>query len=111
MKAEAFMRHDLEAMIVKRSWQDEAFRKEFTTNPADAFGKYLQVPTASLPKIVVHEETPGSWHIVLPPKPANIAELSDAELEAVAGGTSNPIWSIASLLTISATVSLIEGDW
>jgi hypothetical protein len=35
----------------------------------------------------VHEEQAGSWHIVLPAKPANRGELSDEELEKVAGGT------------------------
>jgi hypothetical protein len=81
-------RHDLEAKIVKRCWEDEAFRKEFTADPAGAFTRYLEVPKDRLPKIVVHEEEPGSWHIVLPPRPANAAELSEVDLERVAGGVS-----------------------
>jgi hypothetical protein len=43
-------RHDLEAKIVKRCWEDEGFRKEFTADPAATFVKYLQVPASSLPK-------------------------------------------------------------
>jgi hypothetical protein len=78
-------RHDLEAKIVKRCGEDEAFRKEFTADPAGAFTRYLEVPATDLPKIVVHEETPGSWHIVFPPSPRNIGELSEADLEKVAG--------------------------
>jgi hypothetical protein len=81
-------RHDLEAKIVKRCWEDEAFRKEFTADPAGAFVKYLEVPKDSLPKIVVHEEEPGSWHIVLLPRPANVGELSEEDMETIAGGTS-----------------------
>jgi hypothetical protein len=87
--AEAFhkvTRHDLEAKIVKRSWEDEAFRKEFTADPAGAFTKYLEVPKDDLPKIIVHEEEAGSWHIVIPPKPLNLGELSEQDLETVAGG-------------------------
>src|ERR1700678_4111201 len=87
-------RHDLEAKIVKRCWEDEEFRKEFTADPAGAFVKYLQVPAASLPKIVVHEETTGSWHIVLPAKPPHIEELTEQDLERVAGGTSPALVSI-----------------
>jgi hypothetical protein len=78
-------RHDLEAKIVRRCWEDEAFRKEFTADPAGAFTKYLEVPKDSLPKIVVLEETPGTWHIVLLPRP-RIGELSEQDLEKVAGG-------------------------
>ena len=80
-------RHELEAKIVKRCWENEAFRKEFLSDPAGCFVKYLNAPKAKLPKIVVHEEQAGSWHIVLPAKPAKAGELSDAELEKVAGGT------------------------
>jgi hypothetical protein len=83
-------RHDLEAKIVKHSWQDEAFRKEFIADPAGVFVKYLNVPAASLPKVVVNEEAAGSWHIVIPAKPKHANELSEQDLERVAGGVVNP---------------------
>jgi hypothetical protein len=85
-QARTLTRQDLEAKIIKRCWEDEAFRQEFTADPAGAFVKYLQVQAASLPKVVVHQEALGSWHIVLPTKPANADELSEADLEKVAGG-------------------------
>ena len=115
-------RHDLEAKVVKHSWEDEKFRKEFLTDPAATFVKYLKVPKESLPKIVVHEETPGSWHIVLPPQPADIHELSEAELEKVAGGTTptlvatvvaSVVGTIASSIvsSVTAVISIDEGGW
>jgi hypothetical protein len=55
-QALSLTRHDLEAKIIKHCWEDEAFRKEFTADPAAAFVKYLEVPAASLPKISVYEE-------------------------------------------------------
>jgi hypothetical protein len=79
-------RHDLEAKIVQRCWENEAFRQEFTADPAGAFVKYLDCDLATLPQIVVHEERAGSWHIVVPAKPTGMAELTDEELERVAGG-------------------------
>jgi hypothetical protein len=101
-QAAAPTRHDLEAKIVKRCWEDEEFRKEFTADPAGAFVKYLRVPATSVPKIVVHEETTGSWHIVLPAKPPHIDELSEQDLERVAGGTTPAVVSVATgLITIS----------
>jgi hypothetical protein len=79
-------RHDLEAKIVKRCWENEDFRREFTANPAGAAVKYLNAPADKLPKIVVHEEPAGSWYIVLPSRPAKMNELSEQDLERVAGG-------------------------
>jgi hypothetical protein len=118
--AGALTRHDLEAKIVKRCWEDEGFRKEFTADPAGTFTRYLEVPAASLPKILVHEEEPGTWHIVLPAKPANTSELSEADLEKLAGGgtpllVSVPVVSAVTLLGVVgvsvSVASIIEGGW
>jgi hypothetical protein len=97
-------RHDLEAKIVKRSWENEAFRKDFTTDPAGVFVKYWAVPAASLPKIVIHQEALGSWHIVLPMRPANTNELSEQDLERVAGG-----WTPPPLALVTATATTASG--
>jgi hypothetical protein len=85
-RLQTISRHDLEAKIVKRCRGDERFPMEFTSNPSAAFAKYLNVPAADLPRISVHREEPGSWHIVLPAKPGNVDGLSEQELEKVAGG-------------------------
>jgi hypothetical protein len=100
---QAMTRHDLEARIVQHSWESEGFRKEFIADPAGAFGKYLQVPPGKLPKIVVHEETAGSWHIVLPAGP-NAGKLSDTDLEKVAGGAT--FTPFAALVIVDATVAV-----
>jgi hypothetical protein len=109
-EAQTLTRHDLEAKIVKHSWEDEGFRAEFVADPAGAFTRYLEIPAAGLPKIVVHEEGAGSWHIVLPARPTNMSELSEQDLERVAGGgevTEALYWTIASAIyaTLSASVS------
>jgi hypothetical protein len=97
---EGMTRHDLEAKIVKRCWEDEKFRKEFTADPAAAFVKYLEIPAAALPKIAVHQQEPGSWHIVLAARPANTGDLSEADLEKIAGGTT-PVGGTVSLVSLS----------
>jgi hypothetical protein len=93
-------RHDIEAKIAKRCWENEEFRREFSADPAGTLVKQLQAPTASLPKIVVHEEAAGSWHIVLPARPSNAEELSEQDLERVAGGSA--ITYVAALLVSAA---------
>jgi hypothetical protein len=93
-EAPPLTRYDLEAKIVKRCWQDEAFRREFTADPVGTAVKYLEVPAANLPHIVVHEEPAGAWHIVLPARPAEAGELSEADLERVAAGFGGAIGAI-----------------
>jgi hypothetical protein len=100
-------RHDLEAKIVKHCWEDDEFRREFTADPAGAFVKHLQVPAASLPKIVIHEEPAGTWHIVLPLRPANADELSERDLERVAGGQSFIVSNTPAISFVSAAVATI----
>jgi hypothetical protein len=102
-QAPTLIRHDLEAKIVKHCWEDEEFRKEFTADPAGAFGKYLRIPAMDVPKIVVHEESAGSWHIVLPAKPANADELSEQDIESVAGGG---ITKLAASLKAATVINL-----
>lgn len=103
---QAASRHDLEIKIIKRCWQNEAFGKEFTADPVAAFGKYLKLPAASLPKISVHQETAKSWHIVIPEKPANADELSERELEQIAGG-GTPV-AITVAVTIAGSIGSIS---
>jgi hypothetical protein len=113
MATQSLTRHDLEAKIVKRCWENEGFRKEFTADPAGTFTKFLEVPAASLPKILVHEEEPGSWHIVLPAKPADASELSEEDLEKVAGGvTPAVVFTAANIATaVSVVISYEAGGW
>jgi hypothetical protein len=108
-------RHDLEAKIIKHCWDDAAFRKELIADPKGTVAKYTGVAAANLPEIVLHEEAPGSWHIVLPAKPAGAQELSDEDLEKVAGGTT-PTITVASavsslILTPTQRISKDKGGW
>jgi hypothetical protein len=109
MTAAQLTRHDIETKIVKRCWENEAFRKEFVSDPAACFVKYLKASKAQLPKIVVHEEAAGSWHIVLPAKSVNTGELSDEELEKVAGGTTPLTLAFATLVAASIWAGVDTG--
>jgi hypothetical protein len=108
------MTHDLETMIVQRSREDERFHQEFLVDPARAFWKYLQIPADWLPQTVVYEKSAGTWHIVVPPK-TNARELSDTDLERVAGGTQAAVVSAAVAVSVGLPLSIIVsaevGGW
>lgn len=81
-------RQELEAKIVKKAWEDAAFKQALVSDPRKAIEEALG---ASLPAgigVQVIEESKDKMCLVIPVKPDDMA-LSDAELEAVAGGASS----------------------
>jgi hypothetical protein len=87
-------RKEFEAKIVKKTWENAVFKKELLANPKSVLERELQSiqPGVKLPasiNVKVVEETADTIYLVLPrnPKEALGKELSDSELEAVAGGT------------------------
>ena len=89
--SEQISRKELEAKLIKKLWSDEVFRKEFEANPQAVISKAFNIPLDQAPKIVLHAEMANEWHIVVPHKPASTVELSDDELEQVAGGVMTDI--------------------
>jgi hypothetical protein len=81
-------RRDIEARIVALAWQDEDFRHAFVSDPKRQFEERLGVKLPESLRMTVHEESETSLHFVIPAKPASdLDELSDEDLEKVAGGT------------------------
>jgi Nitrile hydratase, alpha chain len=82
------VRYEIERKLIERSLQDEAFRQRLLADPQAALEEELG---ARLPKEVevrAVEETADTIYLVLPNASAagEGGELSDQELEAVAGG-------------------------
>ena len=71
--------------IIARAWRDPAFKAKLMADPHATLKEAgVAVPEGVTVKVV--ENTDTHHHLVLPPKPTG--ELSDAELEKVAGGWS-----------------------
>jgi hypothetical protein len=72
------------ARVVERAWSDPAFKRQLMADP----NKVLTAAGLTIPagtKMQVLESTKTTGYFILPPAPS-AGELSDAALEAVAGG-------------------------
>ena len=86
-------RQQLEQKLIEKAMKDESFRNQLIENPGAAIEAEtgMKIPDYILIKVL--EEDPQSVYLVLPQLPLqnNEMELSEAELESVAGG--NDIWT------------------
>lgn len=89
---ESTKENQLFSRIVKKAWEDENFKNELIQNPVEAIEK-LTGEKLDLPKgkeVIVNDQTNTSYvYINIPAKPEiDDLQLSEEQLEAVAGGTS-----------------------
>ena len=75
---------ELHARIVGKATEDGDFRARLLSDPKGAIGEELGVTIPGGLSIEVHEESDETAYLVLPPD----SRLSEADLEAVAGGAS-----------------------
>src|SRR5690349_1942523 len=95
-------RREMEEKIVARAWTDDEFRRKFVADPKGQFEQHLGTKLPESLTITVHEEAPDNLHFVIPAKPpGNLSELSDEDLEKVAGGL-DVVTTAFSLLAVSA---------
>jgi hypothetical protein len=79
-------RDQISAAIAEKAWKDEAFHRAILADPNKLYEEHFGQPVPAGLKIKVLEDTADTVHFVIPARPAKTGELSDAELEDVAGG-------------------------
>jgi hypothetical protein len=98
---------DIEQLIINKAIENEAFKQELLSNPKTAISKELNVELPADLQIEVVEQTPQKLYLVLPLRvkleEEAGEELSEEELEAVAGGIN---WTKV-LKTVAKTVSQV----
>src|SRR5262245_49833003 len=76
---------EIEAKIIAHAWKDPRFKEKLMKNPRAAFKEMgLDIPENIQVKVV--EDKAGSFTFVLPPSTPGAKEMSDQELEKLAGG-------------------------
>jgi hypothetical protein len=82
-------RAEMERRLVQRSLEDEDFRQRLVEDPKGAVEQELGTRLPEEVRVVAVEESADTIYLVLPSTPmagAEGGELSDQELESVAGG-------------------------
>ena len=97
-------RTEMEATLVAKAWQDDSFRQELLSNPRSVLEREFGQTVSESTNLQVIEESNDTYYIVIPKKP-NIEELSEEELEAVAGG-----WCKPDNITVSACCVSVGWD-
>lgn len=71
--------------ILQHAHENENFRRELLSDPKGSLEKYTGQKLSPDKNVYVHELGPKELHLVVPAKAEDV-ELSDEELESVAGG-------------------------
>jgi hypothetical protein len=102
METQAATRRDLETALIEKCWKDPEFKKAVVSDPKGMLERHTGQKLPPQMKIIIHEEDANTLHLSIPPAPGNVTELSDEDLEKVAGGTE--IVAAALLITLGVEV-------
>jgi hypothetical protein len=107
--APSMTKRDLEVALVEKCWKDPEFKKQILADPKGMLERHIGTKLPGDLKIFVHEENAESVHFSLPPAPTNAMELSDEDLEKVAGGTELVVAFVAGTAVALGVAGLAGG--
>ena len=86
--------------LIAKAWTDEEFKARLKADPKAAM-KEVGIDIPGNHTVHVHEAAPDEHHLVIPPKPGP-DELSDEDLDKVAGGRKPPLSALGPQAAIHA---------
>lgn len=90
------------APVIAKAWQDPKYLAELKRDPKGVMKKEFGVDLPPGLSLEVLEESPQRLYLVVPASPQNAGELSEEQLEAVAGGACIPIGVVGGVLAVTA---------
>ena len=104
-------RHEMETALIEKCWKDPAFQKQIVSDPKGTIEKATGQKLPENVKIFVHQEDANTLHFAIPPAPSELTELSDEDLERVAGGTGIPMPQMSVLLSAAQAGVSMKNPW
>jgi len=106
METQTPTRRNLETALIEKCWKDAEFKKQVVSDPKSMLEQHTGQKLSPELRIFIHEEDANTLHFSIPPAPSNLAELSDQDLERVAGGTDITVAIVATAITAAGTLAL-----
>ncbi len=97
-------KHELETQLIEKCWKDPDFKAAVLDDPKGAFEDFLGQTLPESFQIFIHQDDASHLHLTVPRPPQDVGELSDEELENVAGGTEGFI--VLSLVSVVTTINM-----
>ncbi|VEP15570.1 Nitrile hydratase-like protein (modular protein) [Hyella patelloides LEGE 07179] len=94
-------RNEIEAHLVAQVWKDETFKQQLLANPKVVIEREFGVQLPATLNVQVMQEDADTLYITLPAPPPNVNEdeLSEEDLEAVAGGITPAVAAGAGIIS------------